>query len=168
MRHILVHFRTTLLISLLCMSGIDAMAAPTAQVPANTEDETMPHSYLMSEETYRRGAMLGTFIGFGVGHWIQGKPVAASIYGILELGTVGALIGLSSCNESDHATGCLGETVLMIPVVGGLILFKIIETIHLWSASYQPAIKQASLPVLPILAFEPREERVTLGLNFQF
>ena len=140
------------------------------------EDKKIIEQGPISDGRYYGGAALGTYIGFGVGHAIQGRYQDKGW--IFTAGQVGSLFvaatGITKClfdSDTYKEDNSCSNTQLQIGV-WGLIIFKGWEIFDLWYTPYKinqrykelSEVKNDSVTVNII----HNSDRIGLGLTFLF
>ena len=155
--------RASLLVGLLILKLILGCSAAHAQVS---------YSSVPSERYIRRGRVLGTWIGFGLGHDVQGRN--GDVYMVGEtaaLGIVasaaaymGAAGGLGRVGESGQAEINSGAKTIFWAGAALYGAFRIVEAIDVLSYAPRGSTGLVSFNVWPMVA--PDQSGVVAILNF--
>jgi hypothetical protein len=127
----------------------------------------------LSTGRYVTGGVIGSAIGFGIGHAIQGRYIPLGL--IFTLGEGAGLAAAIADSKASTTTGVFTSTrtnfgtagVIGLIVLGGLHVWEIVDV---WVTGnelrrHEPAPKHASLAVFPTV-FHDSAPGVVVGMNF--
>lgn len=156
-------------------------AEKPAETPANfsEEDREILAKGEISRGQYIAGGVVGSAVGFGIGHAIQGRYGELGwVFTTGEVISYGFLIrSLRNCVDIDwydtdeDDTSCVDKGMLKLSVVG-LFGFKIWEVIDVWTAppAHNRRYRQlkGATPEKTKFYILPAEKGMTAGLAFSF
>jgi hypothetical protein len=120
----------------------------------------------VNDTSYAVGGVVGTFVGFGIGHAVQGRYGEKGwIFTVGELGSIALIVAglaqsITNCSYGSNCANSAGTSEILIGYFG-VLGFRIWEIIDLWATP--PSINNRWRD-LHYRVDEEREARLTLSI----
>jgi len=154
-----------------------ANAQSTQKVQAQPKKPT-PQLERISTTKYIMGGLVGTTLGFGVGHAIQGSgryKKRGKIFTIAQGASAAAIImGYSLCDEDNTIEDCISGLLLVGAGSGAFISFKVWEIFEIWigGASHNRKVQRFEDQQKQNLSFyilpKSRKKPASFNLTYNF
>jgi hypothetical protein len=127
----MTHIKSVLILLSLCLSLLSSRAE--AQTPPTPEDQRLLTRGEYTSGEHIGGGLAGTFIGFGVGQFVQGRSGTGAVILGGEVATLGLLVfGAANCSDVSPEESCARWAVIAGAV--GFIGVRIWELVDVWLA----------------------------------